>query len=338
MHPPGLSETPAPLRPARLWLLAVASLALAVVVEALCAVGLAQSETIGNAIGFSYAIYIQMTASILWIHAVLSGVAPAVLADGSRAFRCGLIAAHVLVGWGIQIGGYAALLPFDAEMVGELAGGALMATLGMFAGLWGALVLLATLCGWTLTRRVDDARRPTFSVGGMMVATAAAALLFASPRVLTPFVSSAVESIYEYWVVSDRWPGTVVSVDSDLDGAAILVMPLVIGSLLATSLASAMWIVRSRWGWLGVTLASLTAASLVLVGEALSGSPIGRVGTAVVVLLSFLIGSLLATLQIAIWQRFGWRLIRIRRGAPAGRDTVPVQAGDSELEHRPGVP
>lgn len=66
-------------------------------------------------------------------------------------------------------------------------------------------------------------------------------------------------------------------------------------------------------------LGSLTVASLAVVGEILNGGPVGAVGIAVAVFVSFLAGSLLATLQTFLWRRFGWQLVRIHRSDRAAR-------------------
>lgn len=241
-------ETPDPLHPGRLWLLAGCNLLLAAALEILFTVAQVHSDSLARAFGRSDGIYIQIAAAIFLLHALLAAIVPAVLAEGHRGLRSALIAGHIVIAWVIQTGGYSALFRFEAEMLAELASVNLLSTLGIVAGLWGGLALLATLWGWTLTRRPDVAQRPTFSVRGMLIAAAAAAFLFASPRLVAPIVTSVVRSIHANWMEDRRWVGTSSSIESEMNGMSLLVVPLVIGFLLAITLASAMWIGHSRWG------------------------------------------------------------------------------------------
>lgn len=316
MHSTIPPDTSFPLRPRHLLMLAVCNLLLSTGVATLSAVIQVSSDRLGGPLGANGGLYIQMAAAILWVHAMLAAVVPTVLAEGQRAFRCVLVAVHVVAVWVIQTIGYAAFLPFSSEMLAELASTTLVASLGMVAGVAGALLLLAVLWGWTLTRWGGDARHPTFSVRGMLLATASAAALFASPRVIVPLVNPVAELIHEYWREEPVWSGTTVSVESNPMNTMLPIMSMLIGALLAIPLASAIWIGRSRIAWLGVIGGALTVASLQLLGELLSGGQMGSSGTFVVVFVCFLAGALLTTLQTALWQRSGWRLIRIRRGAP----------------------
>lgn len=307
-------ETSSRVKAPQLVLLAAASLSMAFAVECSGHIirWLSATNTPVHSLGDTAVVVLQMGSVVLGLSAGLAGAAPAMVAEGHRLFRCMLVGAHLLVAWSIQAGGFLASLPVGAEFMAALCVSSLVGLLGTFAGLAVGMLVFAASWGWRVTHRVGEAKRPTFSLRGMMTATAVAALLLASPRIVTPPVTGAVIMIYDYFNLHPEQPATVIAGNASPGG--IPVVSLMFGLILAAMLASAMWLRRSRWGWLGLSIGTIIVGTFAFVGGSVP-SP----GVAVVLAVSLFVGSLQATLQMRLWEAFGWRLMRIRSG-PSGSE------------------
>lgn len=312
METPAAPEISTRFKVPHLVLLAAASLSMAFGVECLGLIvqWLSQANTAVHSLGDIAVFVLQVGSGVLGLSAALAGAAPAVLVEGHRLFPCMLAGAHLLVAWSTQAVGYLAFLPFGAEFTAALCVSSLVGLLGTFAGLAVGMLVFAALWGRLLTQRVGDTKRPTFSLRGMLTATAVAALLFASPRIVTPPVTGAVNMIYDYFDLHSEQPSTVISVNVNPDG--VPVESLVFGLVLASMLASAMWVRRSRWGWLGLSIGTIVVGAFAFVVGSMSGSAATPPGFAIVLAVTLFIGSLQATLQTRLWGMFGWRLVRIR--------------------------
>ncbi len=262
--------------------------------------------------GDTTALVLQVSSSVLGLSAAMAGAAPAVLAEGHRLFRCLLVSAHLLIAWFIQVVGYFDILQFGAEFIAALCVSSLVGHLGVFAGLAVGILVFAAMWGWRLTLREGETNRPTFSLRGILIATAVAALLFASPRIVTPPVTEAVNRIYDYFDLHSEPSATVIS--GEADPASGPLFGLVFGLVLASTLASAISVRRSRWGWVGLSTGAIAVGTFAFAVGSMAGSPAPPPGFAIVLAAALFFGSLQATLQTRLWEAFGWRLVRIRRG------------------------
>ena len=179
--------------------------------------------------------------------AMLSAVVPAVLVEQHRVARCALILAHVLISGAIYLC-YLRYLGIGPAGTAVLTSHQLVTTIWMTAALSCGVLVFATVSGWTLTREPALAEPHSFSLRGMLIATAAAAVLFTSPRVVPSLVVLG---------VSWRWGSYAPDPDSVTVGNSHVVRAAVYGFLVTGALVSATLCCRSRRAAVGLILGSL---------------------------------------------------------------------------------
>lgn len=321
------------LEPPALGRLAFGSLLLAALTQA---AGLAlldwQHRPPGSTLLGVGSVYFVFFGSVVWFCAMSAGMVPAVLAQGSIAFRTSLVGLHLLVNWTVATGIYYYLSGgshHPPESVARITSLFILLMTWKTAGLVGGVLLASALFGWVLARDPADAQRRTFSVRGMLVATAVIALLFASPQFAPPIGEALVHAL---GLGRQLTSNQTIRTTADPTALAPLLIAGVTGAALTISLLAGMGCLRGRPGLRVLGAICLVFGVLAGVPMAIVEASIAMPSTIIALASALFIGSSLTAGHATLWERAGWQQVRIKFGGTRPIPQYTLSFGESRRQ------